>query len=288
MTILRVKSGADKGKTYEITGESTTIGREDDCVIQIPDQGISRKHSEIFRIGEMFFIRDLESRNHTFVNEKEIDEELLRIGDRIQIGTTTLVFEDRNAQLRDSSRLIPEAEPGSAEAPFDPTSTISLKLPEYFTTRSEEKVEETREERYLNVLLQLSHVIAEENNLSAMFNKVSEVLGGSLDADHLYLLGIKPDSDTTEVTSLDDLDILGRFDKVEDPDQAAGVSRGIVSQCLEQKHAILTSDAALDQNFNAMASVEPDPLGDLRPGHGPRKKPRRHLHLFEQTGGLPV
>ncbi len=112
MTILRVRSGADKGKTYEITGESTTIGREDDCAIQIPDQGISRKHSEIFRIGEMFFIRDLESRNHTFVNEKEIDEELLRIGDRIQIGTTTLVFEDRNAQLRDSSRLIPEAEHG--------------------------------------------------------------------------------------------------------------------------------------------------------------------------------
>ena len=255
MTILRVRSGADKGKTYEITGESTTIGREDDCAIQIPDQGISRKHSEIFRIGEMFFIRDLESRNHTFVNEKEIDEELLRIGDRIQIGTTTLVFEDRNAQLRDSSRIIPEAEADSAEAPFDPTSTISLKLPEYFTTRSEEKVEETREERYLNVLLQLSHVIAEENNLAVMFNKVSEVLGGSLDADHLYLLGIKPDSDTTEVASLDDLDILGRFDKVEDPDQAAGVSRGIVSQCLEKKHAILTSDAALDQNFNAMASV---------------------------------
>ena len=80
MTILRVRSGADKGKTYEITGESTTIGREDDCAIQIPDQGISRKHSEIFRIGEMFFIRDLESRNHTFVNEKEIDEELLRTG----------------------------------------------------------------------------------------------------------------------------------------------------------------------------------------------------------------
>ena len=37
MTILRVRSGADKGKTYEITGESTTIGREEDCAIQIPD-----------------------------------------------------------------------------------------------------------------------------------------------------------------------------------------------------------------------------------------------------------
>ena len=116
MTILRVKSGADKGKTYEITGESTTIGREDDCAIQIPDQGISRKHSEIFRIGEMFFIRDLESRNHTFVNEKEIDEELLRIGDRIQIGTTTLVFEDRVTPAGSSPRPSP-AQPRRPSTP---------------------------------------------------------------------------------------------------------------------------------------------------------------------------
>ena len=259
MTILRVRSGADKGKTYEITDESTIIGREDNCAIQLPDQGISRKHSEVFRIGEMFFIRDLESRNHTYVNEEEVDEELLRIGDRIQIGGTTLVFEDRNAQMRDSSRIIPEAESesdsDSAEAPFDHTATISLKLPEYFTSRSEKIAEETREERHLNVLLQLSHVIAEENDLSTMFNKVSEMLGSSLEADHLYILGIKPGSETTAVKSIDDLDILGRFDKVDDPDQAAGVSRGIVSQCLERKHSILTSDAALDQNFNAMASV---------------------------------
>ena len=51
MTILRVRSGADKDKTYEITSDNTTIGREDDCSIQLPDQGISRKHSEVFRIG---------------------------------------------------------------------------------------------------------------------------------------------------------------------------------------------------------------------------------------------
>ena len=255
MTILRVKSGSEKGKTYEISGDNMVIGREDNCEIQVADQGISRKHSEIFRIGEMFFIRDLESRNHTFVNEKEVDEELLRIGDRIQIGNTTLVFEDHRSQMRDSSRIISRAPVEEGEATFDPTSTISLKLPEYYTTQPEKKSEETRTERYLNVLLQLSHVIAEESNLSAMFNKVSEVLGGSLGADHIYILGIHPRSDTEEADSLDQLDILGRFDKVEDPDQAAGVSRGIVSQCLEQKHSILTSDASLDLNFNAMASV---------------------------------
>ena len=255
MTILRVKSGSEKGKTYEISGDKMVIGREDNCEIQVPDQGISRKHSEIFRIGEMFFIRDLESRNHTYVNEKEIDEELLRIGDRIQIGNTTLVFEDYRSQMRDSSRIISRAPAEEEGTAFDPTSTISLKLPEYYTTQPEKQADETSAERYLNVLLQISHVIAEKGNLSAMFNKVSEILGGSLGADHLYILGIHPRSDSEAADSLDQLDILGRFDKVEDPDQAAGVSRGIVSQCLEQKHSILTSDASLDLNFNAMASV---------------------------------
>ena len=56
----------------------------------------------------MYFIRDLESTNGTFVNARTIKEELLRIGDQIRIGNTVLVFEDKYAQLRDSSRLMVE------------------------------------------------------------------------------------------------------------------------------------------------------------------------------------
>ena len=97
MPSLVVKNGPNKGVVYEITEEALNIGRDDGEAVQIFDQGVSRHHAEIFRIGEMFFIRDLGSRNGTFVNEEKVTEELLRVGDEVKIGTTILVFEDRLA-----------------------------------------------------------------------------------------------------------------------------------------------------------------------------------------------
>ena len=105
MVVLRVKAGSEKGKVYEVANENVVMGRDRAGAVQILDQGVSRKHAEIFQIGELYFIRDLESRNGTFVNADKITEVVLRFGDQIQIGNTTLVFEDRLARLREA---IPE------------------------------------------------------------------------------------------------------------------------------------------------------------------------------------
>src|SRR6266498_1334873 len=105
MAVLRVKSGVNPGKIIDIATETLILGRdiaEGDKTIQVLDQGVSRKHAEIFRIGEMFFIRDLESRNGTFVNDEAISEVVLRIGDQIRMGNTVLIFEDRGSRLLDS------------------------------------------------------------------------------------------------------------------------------------------------------------------------------------------
>ena len=94
MSVIRVKNGPDKGKTIEVGPESITIGRDATETLQVLDQGASRRHAEIFKIGEMVFIRDLNSKNGTFVNDERIHETLLQIGDKIKIGTTVLVFDE--------------------------------------------------------------------------------------------------------------------------------------------------------------------------------------------------
>ena len=93
MVILRVKIGKEKGKVYELQPDRLLMGRAPSGDVQILDQGASRKHAEILKVGELYFIMDLGSRNGTFVNMKMISETVLRIGDQIQIGNTTLVFE---------------------------------------------------------------------------------------------------------------------------------------------------------------------------------------------------
>ena len=87
MPIIRVKNGPHKGTEHEIKGETLCIGRDENPDgIQILDQGISRRHAEIFRIGEMYFIRDLGSRNGTHAHGRVVTDARLRAGDAVTFG----------------------------------------------------------------------------------------------------------------------------------------------------------------------------------------------------------
>jgi pSer/pThr/pTyr-binding forkhead associated (FHA) protein len=70
-----------------------TIGRSFDCGLTIADNRLSRKHAAIAVDAGEARVRDLESRNGTYLNEQRLSEEsLLRPGDRIRIGGQTLLF----------------------------------------------------------------------------------------------------------------------------------------------------------------------------------------------------
>jgi diguanylate cyclase (GGDEF)-like protein len=60
--------------------------------LQLSDHGISREHCRIFSESNHFIIQDLNSHNGTFVNNNRVKSGILRDGDKIQIGLTTLKF----------------------------------------------------------------------------------------------------------------------------------------------------------------------------------------------------
>ena len=61
------------------------IGRLDGDVI-LADPSVSSRHARIEKRGGGFFIRDLQSRNGTFVNGARITESTLTLGDKLKIG----------------------------------------------------------------------------------------------------------------------------------------------------------------------------------------------------------
>ena len=57
--------------------------------------GVSRRHAQIIRQGDDYYLEDLESMNHTFVNRKKLaagDRHLLAEGDTIRFGAIVTTF----------------------------------------------------------------------------------------------------------------------------------------------------------------------------------------------------
>ncbi len=92
--ILLILSSNLFGKTYIIRKPKTIIGRLDKCDITINDPLISKEHCVIILDEyEKFYIEDLNSKNSTYINGKEIKKRTHIIyGDRIIIGNTIIRF----------------------------------------------------------------------------------------------------------------------------------------------------------------------------------------------------
>ncbi|HVY63077.1 MAG TPA: FHA domain-containing protein, partial [Planctomycetota bacterium] len=181
MPNVRVKSGTNAGLTYEVGEAPLLIGRDDRAEIQVLDQGVSRRHAEIFRMGEMFFIRDLDSRNGTFVNEERIKEELLRDGDEVRIGSTVIAFEDApppGVAHPSAGRRVRIAE--GAEA------TTTIHIEEVFAGDVDDLLEPSKsdEQRDLRTLYRVAHAIAESKDTQQLLDGAIRLAGESVRADH--------------------------------------------------------------------------------------------------------
>ena len=70
------------------------IGRSRDCEIVLQDSGISRRHAELRPGPDGWTVEDLGSTNGVLVNGRQIHgAQLLAPGDRVELGSTEILFE---------------------------------------------------------------------------------------------------------------------------------------------------------------------------------------------------
>ncbi len=81
------------GVDAELTNAVTLIGRSRRCDIVLTDPNVSRQHAEVRLTGGQVVLRDLGSTNGTRVNRRAAGQVVLQPGDRIEVGTTELLFE---------------------------------------------------------------------------------------------------------------------------------------------------------------------------------------------------
>lgn len=72
-------------KVFDIKEGSTIVGREGSCTISVDDGSMSRKHAEFVLRGNTLTLKDLGSKNHTFIDNQRISTEV-EVREGVEIG----------------------------------------------------------------------------------------------------------------------------------------------------------------------------------------------------------
>jgi two-component system, cell cycle response regulator len=92
LIVLSTRSAAGIGRMHKLERPQTVLGRSSEAGFQVEDDGISRKHAQVVRSGEgQFQLVDLGSTNGTYLNGLRVSTARLCDGDRIQIGSNTVL-----------------------------------------------------------------------------------------------------------------------------------------------------------------------------------------------------
>ena len=73
MAKLYILAGPEKGKSFDLEDEVLIVGRGSESHIQIRDKSVSRRHMKIIRREEKYYIKDLESKNGTYVDGEQVE-----------------------------------------------------------------------------------------------------------------------------------------------------------------------------------------------------------------------
>ena len=86
----------EKGITrdVELSDKPITIGRGRNADIQFLDNKLSREHCGIHCEDGQYYVKDLDSKNGTFLNKNQIEKAVLTSGDVIRVGSMAIRFEE--------------------------------------------------------------------------------------------------------------------------------------------------------------------------------------------------
>ena len=251
MATLFVMQGRDKGKRFDLRGESLTLGRDGTNRIQLNDSEISRRHAELRRTADGLVLSDLASSNGTFVNTDKIDQRLLVNGDRVQIGRTLMLFTD--ADDRSASHLVHDVQfigqqdvQGSRilqKVSHD--SGSQLFLPEGVA----ESPWLARARSNLQVMYRTALAVSHTLDIDQLLQRILNLIFEWVEADRGCIMLV--DQETSELAPAASCNRKGVR-----ADDKMSISRTILDYVMQHKEGVLTSDARGDERWNSESIVK--------------------------------
>ncbi len=91
--VITIYIGAYEGSEFTLSSNRTIVGRDPGVDVRLDDASVSRRHAAIIESGGRYYLRDLESKNGTYLHgELQSAEQPLADGDRFRVGSSDFVF----------------------------------------------------------------------------------------------------------------------------------------------------------------------------------------------------
>lgn len=94
------------GQSFAIANDKpVVVGRSTQCDIVIPGTHLSRQHAELQVQGKYLRVKDLDSANGTFINEKRVESALAHSGDRLRLDVYTFRLVGPETEEKNKTRV---------------------------------------------------------------------------------------------------------------------------------------------------------------------------------------
>ncbi len=216
----------------------TTIGRSARSDVCIPDAFASRLHAEVRKEGDAFWLLDLGSANGTRYNGSPVAAPIpLTSGGEIQIGETSIIFEDERLLENKNSTLIAE----NTEA-LDPSQTIAFNrntnptaeiLNSQFSTRTE----------LLALIGKVGVALLSSSGLDETLNQVASLVFEAVPAERCVIM--LRDETTEDGMKIMVARLRGKDERIEE----VRISRTVMDEVMKKGNSVLTSDAQHDPRY---------------------------------------
>ncbi len=96
--VLKILSGPQAGKTISLDKSEYILGRSPQSDIVIQSAQVSKKHAKIQILGKKIVLKDLKSRNGTYINGVQIREDVVQLQDKITLHNIVIVIQKKSAR----------------------------------------------------------------------------------------------------------------------------------------------------------------------------------------------
>lgn len=109
--VLIILEGEQTGQRWIIEGDEFVIGRGSTCQMVLPERQVSREHLRIYRDGDHYYLKDLDSKNGTWLNGEQIKGPAVLLHDSDEISIALAVRMMYVASESTAPLLIEEMQP---------------------------------------------------------------------------------------------------------------------------------------------------------------------------------